>query len=316
MFSLKSGRPIAKIVGGKYDGKILHLKTENDKPVKKATKPKNMRKKGGCNSCCGGCSVRCVKIKCCKRCQIHKYEDEDSDYTDSDSDLSSSDSESDSEDDAEIDRNYFELTDGKLEQVPNIESREISYIAGPSGSGKSTYASNYAKYLRKIFPEKDLYIFSRKDSDEPLDKLKPIRIKIDESLVENPIDLTKELSDGAIVIFDDVNTILDDKQKKAVDKLMADIMEVGRSYGIYTIITNHLVIPNEKKSARTILNELHTLTVFPRSGSAQQIRYALKTYFGLNNKQVDLILKLPSRYVTVSKSYPMYVLYDQGAFVL
>jgi hypothetical protein len=292
MLSLKKGRPIAKIIGGPDNNEILGVVTEDEM-----------------KSCCSKCSDKCYKKKCCNKCCKLKSQDEDSDY-----DSEEFNSESSSED--EEDETYFEVDNGKLMQLPNIESREIAYIAGPSGSGKSTYAADYAEYLKKIFPEKDLYVFSRKDDDPPLDKLKPIRIKIDESLVQNPIDLTKELSDGAIVIFDDVNTIIDDKQKKAVDKLMADIMEVGRSYGIYIIITNHLVIPSEKKIARTIMNELHTLTIFPKSGSAQQIRYALKTYFGLDRKQIELILKLPSRFVTISKSYPMYVLYDKGAFIL
>ncbi len=283
MFTFSQGRPIAKIIGGSLNNKILSIKTEDSK-------------------CCPKCNERCLKRRCCKNCCLHKSLDYDSDEDDYDDEI--------------VNGRILELDDGHIIQIPNIETREVAYIAGPSGSGKSTYAAEYAAYLKKIFPEKDLFVFSRKDHDEPLDKLKPIRIKIDDSLVESPIDLTQELSDGAIVVFDDVNTILDDKQKKAVDKLMSDIMEVGRSYGIYIIITNHLVIPSEKKVARTIMNELHTLTIFPKSGSAQQIRYALKTYFGLNNKQVDIILKLPSRWVTISKSYPMYVLFEKGAFIL
>jgi hypothetical protein len=97
---------------------------------------------------------------------------------------------------------------------------------------------------------------------------------------------------------------------------MSDIMEIGRKLNIWLVITNHLVIPNEKKMARTIMNEMHSMTVFPKSGSAQQIRYALKTYFGLTNKQIDEIIKMPSRWITVYKSYPQYVLYDKGSFIL
>ena len=51
----------------------------------------------------------------------------------------------------------------------------------------------------------------------------PIRIPIDESLVEKPIDVTQQLKGGCLVIFDDIDTILDDKLKKAVMKRMVEV---------------------------------------------------------------------------------------------
>jgi hypothetical protein len=305
MLSFDKGRPVAKVINGKDNGTIINVLTGDEHE----------------SACCKKCSNKCFKKRCCKNCMMYNDSesgnDSDSDYSDEDTFRKVPKSQYKRKLKCSPKSETFEhfiIDDGKLQQIPNIESREIAYIAGPSGSGKSTYAAKYIAYLKKIFPEKDFYVFSRKDSDPPIDSLNPIRIKIDNGIVENPIDLTKELSEGAIVLFDDVNTVLDDKQKKAVDKLMSDIMEVGRSFDIYLVITNHLVIPNEKKVARTIMNELHTLTVFPKSGSSQQIKYALKTYFGFNNKQIDQILTLPSRAVTISKSYPQYVLFDQGIY--
>jgi hypothetical protein len=93
-------------------------------------------------------------------------------------------------------------------------------------------------------------------------------------------------------------------------------MEVGRKLNCNMIITNHLVIPNEKKFARTLLNEINMISLFPKSGSSQQIKYALKTYWGMNNKQIDKILDLKSRWVIISKTYPQYVLYENGCFIL
>jgi hypothetical protein len=164
------------------------------------------------------------------------------------------------------------------------------------------------------------YLFSRTDyKTDPVFanfKLKPIQITIDESLLKNPIDITKELTGGSIVFFDDCNTIPNDKLKKNIDKLMADIMEVGRKIDITIIITNHLVIPSEQKFARTILNEIQSFTFFPKSGAAAQVSYALKKYFGMMNKQIERILRINSRWITISKKYPMYVMYDKGCFIL
>jgi ABC-type polar amino acid transport system ATPase subunit len=203
--------------------------------------------------------------------------------------------------------------------IPDLDNRFVEYIAGPSGSGKSTIASEIATEFKKKNPSKPIYIFSRTEAekDPAFTKLKPYQIEIDESLLDDPVDITQEITEGGcLMIFDDCGTIHNDKLRKEVEKIMADAMEVGRKLNCNIIITNHLVIPNEKKFARTVLNEMNMLTVFPKSGSSQQIKYALKTYYGLNNNQIEKILKLPSRWVRISKTCPQYVLYQGGAFIL
>jgi len=288
MLSLTSGcgRPIAEVKGGKDAKKILSV-IDPDKS----------------DNCCALCSPKCNRAKveerccdkcksCCKKKEAPKPKEET------------------------IGQSYVCDTDGRLSIIPNIKEREITYIAGPSGSGKSTIASKYVEMFKELFPDRDFFLFSRLDKDPALDRLKPMRIMIDENLLRDPIDIQTELSKGAILVFDDCSTIQNPALKRYIDGLMSDIMEIGRKLNIWLVITNHLVIPNEKKMARTIMNEMHSMTVFPKSGSAQQIRYALKTYFGLTNKQIDEIIKMPSRWITVYKSYPQYVLYDKGSFIL
>ncbi len=227
------------------------------------------------------------------------------------SDTSSEDL-SDSDDATEVE------FDGKLSPILDVEQRSVVYVAGPSGSGKTTYAIKLIKNYLRVFPEKDFYLFSRTayQDDKAYDGMRVQQVKIDENLLDHPIDIEKELRGGSILLFDDCNTIQNDKVKKQIDKLMADIMEVGRKLDITIIITNHLIIPNERKMARTLLNEAQIMTVFPKSGSTQQISYALKTYFGLNKKQIERLLQLPSRWVTIYKDYPMCVMYENGAYIL
>ena len=143
-----------------------------------------------------------------------------------------------------------------------------------------------------------------------------MQVKIDESLLENPIDIEKDIKKGSLIIFDDCSTVINKKVKEAINNLIIDILEVGRKLGIWVIMTNHLVNPAERKLGRVILNELQTFTFFPRSGSAYQIRYCLKQYFGLSKKQIDAIFELPSRWVTVRRQYPMVVIYQHGAYQL
>ena len=236
-------------------------------------------------------------------------------YSDSEDEFYSDD---DYEDD--INDKFFDLHgQGKLVPVPSVDTRQVTYIAGPSGSGKSTYASEQAMKYRKLFPKNPIYIFSRLDNDSAFDSKfspPPIRVKINESLITNPIDITKQIKGGALVIFDDVDTIPDEKIRKAVVKLENDILEVGRHQNVYIICTSHLINGNDKKFSRTILNEAHTVTVFPKSGSSYQINYMLKNYMGCNKKQIDHILSLPSRWVTVIKGYPQAIIHEGGCFLL
>lgn len=214
--------------------------------------------------------------------------------------------------------NKINLKKDTIIPLLDTDERQNVYIAGPSGSGKSTYASTLAICYKKIFPERDIYMFSRTDvRDDPVyKKLKPMQVALDESLLEHKIDIENDIKKGSLVIFDDCGSIADDKIRKAVNDLIIDILEVGRKLGIWIIITSHLVSPNDRKLARVILNELQSFTFFPRSGSSYQIEYALTKYFGMNKKQIREIMELPSRWVTVHRNYPMCVMYQNGIYML
>lgn len=196
---------------------------------------------------------------------------------------------------------------GMFELVPNMEDR-CQYIAGPSGSGKSTFAGKLIEKYRKMNPEAPFFVFSRLGEDPALDHLDPHRVQINEDLIENPIDITEEVVPGTVILFDDISTLSDKKLQTAVNKLMKDVLEIGRHLDIKIVITNHLINPSDRDVGRTILNEMHTLTIFPSAGSSYQIMYCLKNYFGFSRKQIKAVLDMPSRFVTLVKSYPQIVL--------
>jgi type IV secretory pathway VirB4 component len=222
--------------------------------------------------------------------------------------------------DETMDRGYesIGLEDGKMRMLMDYFSRKVYFIAGPAGSGKTTFAANLIKDYLKMYPDCEFYFISRTigNDDPALKGLKINQIRLDDSLINNPINIEKEIGKRSIFFFDDCNTITDEKLKSYVEKLMYDIMEVGRKLNINIIITQHLLNSSEKKLGRAIMNELNFMTFFPRSGSAHSINYCLKTYFGLTKKHIDHILNLPSRSVTISKNYPMYILYDKGIYIL
>jgi hypothetical protein len=200
-----------------------------------------------------------------------------------------------------------------IKPIPDIETRECIYVAGPAGSGKSTYVRQYAQAYNKLFPRRPVYLFSKVANDTSLTDIKNLNvIDINEELYQEPIECD-ELK-KSLCIFDDVSTISDKKTKTAVFDLINDILEIGRHSEIYICVTNHLL--TDYTNTRTILNECTSITMFPTAGSSYQIKYVLKQYFGLDSKSINKILKLPSRYVTVYKKFPMTVMYQSGAYLL
>lgn len=204
--------------------------------------------------------------------------------------------------------------------IVDLKKRFIIDIAGPSGSGKSTIMSRLAELWQKMNPKKKIYFFGRCDikKDPAFNNLKGvIQITLDESLIEDPIDITSEIDEqGCLMIFDDCLSLTDDKLRKEIEKLIIECMEIGRKLNCNMLISSHLVNPNDKKLGRSIMNEITALITFPKSGSAHQIKYALNKYWGLNKNQIQKILELNSRWVLISKGYPMYVIYDKGCYIL
>ncbi len=303
MLSFNKGRPIGKIEH-KPNNKILSI-IDPDNPEDNPVKPKYKKIATKEKKCCQKHSkVACKNKACCKKCALH-------------CELESSSSEEEDNDNEEGLREF--KTKENIIPLPDLTKRFIEYICGPSGSGKSTIACEIAMNFKKVYPKKKIFIFSRTEAinDPAYSKLEPVQIEINDELITDPIDITTEISnEGCLVIFDDVETIQSDKLKREIQKLMCDMMEVGRKLNINMIVTNHLVLPIDRKFARTLLNEINMITVFPKSGSSQQITYALKTYFGLTKSQIDKIIALKSRYVRISKNYPSYVLSAHEAYIL
>jgi hypothetical protein len=195
----------------------------------------------------------------------------------------------------------------------NIAKRQPSrlYCAGPSESGKSHFA---AQYIREIMNghKKDIYMFSEIEEDEVLDKLGLKRIKLDESLIDNPVQLD-ELK-NSIAIFDDIDTILDKKLQNAVCNLRDRCLSKGSHFNISTICTNHAFC--DHKATSTMLLEAKLVTFFPQAGGISGIKRFLKEYCGLDLKMIKRILALPSRWVAFHKGFPQYCIYETGCFLI
>ena len=203
--------------------------------------------------------------------------------------------------------------ESRFQQTIDPETeRTIIYITGPSGSGKSTYCRDYAKQYLKKYKDNPIYLFSAKNEDDKLDSLMPKlkRIKIDESLANDPAQ-AEEFKDS-MVIFDDVDALSDKKQRESVYKTLNQILELGRSMKIYCVMTNHLATSGN--DTRRILNECHSITYFPHSGSAVGVKRLLVEYVGLDKQTIRKLKNSKSRWATIFKNYPQIAMTERNLF--
>lgn len=206
------------------------------------------------------------------------------------------------------------VTDGVFEILPTEKTR-VSFTGAPSGAGKSTLCANYVKYYKQLYPRAPFILFSQKNKDKVLDVLKPHRIIVDESIVEDPIEV-EDIPNNAIVVFDDIDHIMDKKIQNAVNTLKAQCMEIGRARGIHVYIIQHLINGNERKLTRSTMNEMQSWSFFPNAGSTRPIEYCLQQYFGLDKTKIKKILDLNSRWCCLLKEYPQVLISENFIIML
>ena len=211
-----------------------------------------------------------------------------------------------------------------IQPLPNRDWVEKLYVSGPSGAGKSTYVARWLAEYRRMFktavetPEgikrvpQPVYIVSSVNEDPPLDRQHPIRIKLDEELLLDPIE-PAEFSDSA-VLFDDVGALSDVGMRKYLQLLQDLMLEISRHHRTRMIITSHLTC--NYGATRRVLTEMTSLTIYPHAGSTRGIRRVLEEYVGLEKHEIAKILKLPSRWVSIYMLTPQYVIHERGAYVL
>ena len=188
------------------------------------------------------------------------------------------------------------------------------YADRPSVVSLIIYQNIYNKWT-KYSQKKNIYIFSDVEHDPELDgKLKNItRFKLDEGLLEKE-PIRPEFFKSGVCVFDDIDSIQNKKLLKYVNTLRDALLKRGRHEDISTIVSSHLI--TNYNDTRVILNECNTYTIFCKAGNLYGIKYLLNKYMGLDKNQINKIVNLNSRWVSINKNFPQYVIYQHGCFML
>jgi hypothetical protein len=201
-----------------------------------------------------------------------------------------------------------------FQPIPNPETeRQILYITGSSGSGKSYFTRKYCNEFAKLFPKRNIYLFSSITQDDSVDTIKGLkRIKLTPEFLEE--DFVIEDFRDSMVIFDDTDCITDKKIRNKVNGILNMVLETGRHTNTYCIYTSHLACAGN--DTKRILNEAHSITFFPATAGGRTLKYLLESYMGLDKEQVQKVKHLPSRWVTVCKTYPKCILSEKDILLL
>lgn len=182
--------------------------------------------------------------------------------------------------------------------------REICVAIGCSGAGKSTIMGTYAKNFNKVFPENDILLFSCIDKDPAFDKIKSIqRVNLDSNLVGLNIIKEDEIKEGSLFIFDDTSDIQDDIVRDALNKIIEQVLRLGRHKNIYAFVSLHEMTSNTNFQ-KLIYYELHRLFFFKYGGDVEKQKIIINKKLGINKKVIDEIYKLDSHWFSFYKRAP------------
>lgn len=295
--SFSKGKRIAKIVGGADDGKIIYLYDSSWR-------------------CCLNCGDKCSKKRCCPKCSMIEYHTQ---YSPENLKImieqikngkgNNITFEEEEEGGGSEPLKHIELRGGSFQQIPSNQPRvdpDLIYVSGRRGSGKSYWIAQYLQQFKEYYPRYRIYLFSAKEEDKLLDQFITKRIDVNEV---RDAQFTSKDFETSLVIFDDVDSLPTEKNnniKADVYKVMTDIIETGRSLGVFCIVTSHLAA-NSGESKR-ILNGCSSYTFF-LSSSSHQTEYSLNNYFGFTKKQIKKIQNMKgARSVTIIRTCPQLIM--------
>ena len=223
--------------------------------------------------------------------------------------------------DSNANENCMELEDGYkfcLAPRPIKEKERMTlFVAGESGSGKSYFIREYAKRYKAMFPKNPIFLISYLEQDDTLDAYKQI-IRINaftEEFLEECMDIDVEAEFGdSLVIFDDVDCVVNKKTKEKIYGLLNKMLRIGRHFGTSVAYLGHELYASPE--LKSILNESMTITFFPRFLSYKKLKYLLEVYFGLSKKQIERIRTIKDRSVTYVKGSDKIILSDTQCFIL
>jgi hypothetical protein len=227
------------------------------------------------------------------------------------------------------DANKRLYTNDKFQLMPFYDynkkqiNRDVIYISGGAGAGKTYFISRYALEFNEIFHTSPIYFISSKrlkdetdyDNVSNIKQLDINDIEMLETVCESgkPFEYFSHKSGYSLVIFDDAEA-LPPKVEKLVQLILESILQIGRSKGIYCIISRHILCNNVK--TKVIISECNKVVLFTNTLSNHAIKYFLTNYIGFDKNQINTVIDTKSRYCIINKNVPKYLMFEHEIILI
>lgn len=205
----------------------------------------------------------------------------------------------------------FHIDEGTFQYVTDEDKdRDTIYICGSAGSGKSYWTGKYCEEYYKNNKKNPIYLISEGSADPALDQLKNLqRVKVDDTLLEDPIEWTE--FDNCLVIFDDIDAYTG-KLKKYIYSLLDKLLKNARKNKVSVIMTSHSCTGLELKA---VLNEANVIVFFMKNYN-RSLKYLLEGYVGLNKDGIKKLKANKSRWTAFVKTYPNVIIQEKDIFTI
>jgi hypothetical protein len=204
----------------------------------------------------------------------------------------------------------IKLDVGQYVICPTRETERV-FIAGRAGVGKSSFASMYAREYHEMFPKNKMYMISTHAQEKAYEPFDMVHITLDDTFVESPPTLDD--MENSLVIFDDTDNLTDKKLQDAVKRVNSNLIANGRKYGTHVLTLAHQLMDYSR--TRHLLIEANRV-VFFLGGSAYHNKRFLKEYAGMDKNQSQKILGLRSRWVCLGLTIPNYFISENEVSLL
>ena len=205
---------------------------------------------------------------------------------------------------------HIKISSGMFQVLPNKNAeRTVLTVLGSAGSGKSYFISKFLHEYQLMYPTYPIYLFSEKNDDEQLDKLKNLkRIKLSDELAE--LDYT-DFKESA-VLFDDSDG-LNKPMKRLVHGIRDKLLKLGRAQCTTVISSQHN--STDGIDSKTLLNESQIIVFFLLNYN-RSLKYLIENYIGACKSDIKLMRGNKSRWTAYFKSYPNAIVQEKNAWIL
>ncbi len=154
------------------------------------------------------------------------------------------------------------------------------------------------------------------EKDATLDAYKEIR-RIDafnSEFLDECLDMDLEDFRDSLVIFDDIDSIVNKKTKEIIYGFLNKMLRLGRHFQISVAYVGHAIYGSNE--IKQVLFESQSITIFPRFLTYKKLKYLLEVYLGFSKAQIEKIRAIKDRSVTIVKGSDKLILSDTQCFVL